>query len=290
MNDRTTQLRDRYFSCDGLKLHYVEWGNPDHDSLILVHGNRDHSRSWDFFVEALLAQTYHPLHIVALDLRGHGDSEWPPPERGYRHEDFLIDLKGLARHLEKDSFTLVGHSLGGSMAMLFAACFPAQVKKLVLIEATGPYARAETDVPELLARWLEGSGAETENSCYPTVAEAAKAIQKRFPQIPEAAAVHMVRFGSRNTDKGLAWKYDPRMRFHSFSSFSESQIKAFIQRIDCPTLLVYGGDGDFMKSPRASRIGFFKKGSFVEIPGSGHHVPHERPDELARIVRPFLIE
>ena len=174
--------------------------------------------------------------------------------------------------------------------MLFAACFPAQVKKLVLIEATGPYARGEKDVPELLARWLEDNGAETENSCYPTVAEAAKAIQTRFPQIPEAAAVHMVRFGTRNTDKGLAWKYDPRMRFHSFSSFSESQIKAFIQRINCPTLLVYGDDSDFMKSPRASRIGLFKNGTLVGIPGSGHHVPHEKPDELARVIYPFLRE
>ena len=176
------------------------------------------------------------------------------------------------------------------MAMLFAGCFPAKVKKLVLIEATGPYARAEKDIPELMARWLQVGREEIQNSCYATVEEAAGAIQSRFPRIPDKAAVHMARYGSRPTQKGLAWKYDPRLRFYSHSSFSESQIRAFIERIDCSTLLVYGGDGDFMKSSRASRTGLFRNGTLVEIPGSGHHVPHEKPEELVKIVGPFLFE
>ncbi|MEK6601871.1 MAG: alpha/beta hydrolase [Candidatus Binatota bacterium] len=286
----TEQPADRYFTFEGLRLHYAEWGDRAHETLILVHGNRDQSRSWDFFVAALSRQASRPLHIVGLDLRGHGDSGWSPPDRNYRHEDFLLDLAGLVRHLEKDSFTLVGHSLGGSMAMLFASCFPAQVGKLVLIEATGPYAREERDVPELLARWIEGHGAESQNPFYPTVGEAAKAIQERFPKIPDGAAFHMARHGTKAADKGRVWKYDPRMRFHSLSSFSENQIRAFIERIDSPTLLIYGGEGDFMKSPRASRTVLFKKGKVVEISGSGHHVPHEKPGELAEIVRPFLFE
>ena len=281
---------DRYFTSDGLKLHYAEWGDPGHDTLILVHGIRDQSCSWEFFVAALFAQAPQSFHIVVLDLRGHGDSDWSPPERGYRHEDFILDLAGLSRHLNKDSLTLIGHSLGGSMAMLFVGCFPTKVKKLALIEATGPYARAEKDIPELLARWLRVSGEEIQNFCYATVEEAAKAIQKRFPKIPDEAAVHMARYGTRSTQKGLVWKYDPRLRLPSYSSFSESQICAFIERIDCPTLLVYSSEGDWMKSARASRMGLFKNGTVVEIPGSGHHVPRERPEELAKIVYSFLFD
>lgn len=281
---------DRYFTSDGLKLHYAEWGEPGHDALILVHGIRDQSRSWDFFVGALLAQTDHPLHVVALDLRGHGDSQWSTPERGYRHEDFILDLAGLSRHLNKDSLTLIGHSLGGNMAMLFAGCFPAQVKQLVLIEAAGPYARADKDIPELLARWLQVDGEGSRNSCYATVEEAAGVIRNRFPNIPDEAALHMARYGTRPAQEGLVWKYDPRVRLPSFSSFSEGQVRAFIERIDCPTLLIYGGGGDFMKSPRASRMALFKNSDLVGLSGSGHHVPHEKPEELARVVRSFLIE
>ena len=286
----TGEPADRYFTSDGLKLHYVEWGNPDHDSLILVHGNRDQSRSWDFFVAALLAQASHPFHIVALDLRGHGDSDWLSPERGYRHEDFLLDLAGLARRLGKDSCALIGHSLGGSATVLFAGAFPTQVRKLIMIEATGPYARRDEQVPQLLAQWLEGSGEEAQNFFYPTVEEAAKAIQNRFPKIPDEAALHMARFGTRTTDQGLAWKYDPRLRFRSLSSFSENQVGAFIQRINCPALLICGGEGEFKRSPRVSRIGLFKNLRVVEISGAGHHVPHERPGELAKIVYPFLCD
>ena len=290
MNDRARQPVDRYFSCDGLMLHYAEWGDPAQDTLILVHSNRDHSRSWDFFVAALLAQASRPLHIVALDLRGHGDSGWAHPERGYRHEDFLVDLAGLVRHLGKESCALIGHSLGGSPAMLFAGVFPAQVRKLIMIESTGPYARSDEEVPRLLAQWLEGSGEKAQKSFYSTVAEAAKAIQNRFPKIPNEAAFHMARFGTRTTDEGLAWKYDPKLRFRPLSSFSENQVQAFIQRIDCPGLLICGSEGEFKRSPHLSRAGLFSNLRVVEMSGAGHHVPHEKPGELAEVIYLFLCD
>jgi pimeloyl-ACP methyl ester carboxylesterase len=282
--------RDRFFRSDGLKLHYVEWGDRAHETLVLVHGNRDQCRSWDFFVSELLAQGPLSSHVVALDLRGHGDSGWSPRGRGYQHEGFIRDLAGLLRHLKKDSAALIGHSLGGSMSLLFAGCFPARVRKLVLIEAVGPFARSDEDVPNLLARWVEEDGARAGKFFYPTLTEAARAVRKRFPLIPEAACDHMARYGTRGTDRGYLWKYDPRVRFPSYSTFSEGQVRAFIQRLNCPTLLIYGAEGDFMDSPRASRLGLFKKSQVVAIAGSGHHVPHERPDGLARAVFPFLRE
>ncbi|MFQ5684376.1 MAG: alpha/beta fold hydrolase [Candidatus Binatia bacterium] len=88
------------------------------------------------------------------------------PERSHRHEDFILDLASLVRHLGKDSVTLIGHSLGGSISMLFAGSFPTKVRKLVLIEAAGPHARSDDDAPELLARWVEGEASQAENSFY----------------------------------------------------------------------------------------------------------------------------
>lgn len=79
------------------------------------------------------------------------------------------------------------------------------------------------------------------------------------------------------------------LRLH-YAEWGDRAQETFIRRIDSPTLLIYGGEGDFMKSPRASRTALFKKGKVVEISGSGHHVPHEKPGELAEIVRPFLFE
>ncbi len=282
------QPEERYFVSDGIKLHYVEWGEPGDETLVLVHGNRDQCRSWDLFVAGLRSQGCRPGHVVALDLRGHGDSDWPSTQRHYQHEDFLYDLAAFVRHLGQKPFSLIGHSLGGSMSVVLAGCFPSSVKKLVLIEAVGPYARSDDDVPKLLARWLSADGIGADGSFYPTLEEAARAIQKRFPTMPDHAAMRMALYGMKSTERGFVWKYDPRMRFPSYSNFSEGQIRAFIERIECPTLLIYGESGDFMDSPRAARVPLFKNSRLVGIPGAGHHVPHERPSELAEVVCPFL--
>jgi pimeloyl-ACP methyl ester carboxylesterase len=118
--------------------------------------------------------------------------------------------------------------------------------------------------------------------------DAARAIQKRFPLIPDEASAHMVRHGTRATEEGFAWKYDSRVRVPSYTSFTESQVRAFIDRIRCPTLLIFGSDGGYMASPRFGRVGLFKNAKVVKIPGAGHHVPHEKPVELAEVISTFL--
>jgi pimeloyl-ACP methyl ester carboxylesterase len=127
--------RRRYFVHDGLKLHYWEWGDPNEETYVFVHGVRDQGRSWDHFLDALLNRGVPIKHAVALDLRGHGDSEWPASSRGYQHEDFLTDLAGLLKHLDKEPLTIIGHSLGGSMCLLYAGAFPEKVKRMSALES-----------------------------------------------------------------------------------------------------------------------------------------------------------
>ena len=287
MNDTSLQQpRDHYVESRGLRLHYVEWGDPQLETLLLVHGNRDQSRSWDFFVAEI--QKQGSFHIAALDLRGHGESEWNAPRQGYRHEDFLFDLCAVFRDIGKERVNLIGHSLGGSMATLFAGCFPDRLKNLLLVEAIGPYAKKDDEVPEIFARQVEGKEPELERTAHVDLEEAAAALKKRFPSIPYEVCVYMARFGTSETETGLVWKHDPRLRLHSLSSLSEEQIRAFIRRITCPTLIVYGSDSEFMKSARASRLNLFPAAHVVEVRGAAHHIPHERPAELAQIVSSFL--
>lgn len=280
--------KDCFFTSDGLTLHYTEWGDPAADTLVLIHGMRDHARSWDPFVDSLSARNVPFSHVVSLDLRGHGDSQWPAPGKGYQHEDFLFDLAGLLDHLEKNSVTVIAHSLGGSMAILYAGSFPRRIKKLVLVEAAGPHARTVGEVPDLLAERLDGKKRHHVSSSYPTVQAAAAAIKKRFPLIPSSACFQMASHGTKAQDGRVVWKYDPRLRYRSQSILSEEQIRAFIQRIDCPTLLIFGSESGFLKSPRGLRVPLFKNSGVVKIPGAGHHIPHERPGELAECVASFL--
>lgn len=282
------QPQDRYIESQGVRLHYAEWGDPKMETLLLVHGNRDQCRSWDFFVAEL--QKLHPFafHIVALDLRGHGESEWSAPRHSYRHEDFLLDLSAAFHCIGKEKIHLIGHSLGGSMVTLFGGCFPGRLKNLVLVEAIGPYSKKDDETPEILAERVEGKDLSLERTTHANLEEAAAAIKKKFPSIPDEVCTHMAKWGTSKNETGLVWKHDPRLRLHSLSSLSEGQIRAFIRRINCPTLIVYGSDSGFTKSPRASRLGLFATAIVVEVPGTGHHVPHERPVELAQMVSSFL--
>ncbi len=279
----------RHFVHDGLKMHYWEWGDPKEETYVFVHGVRDQGRSWDHFLEALLKRGVPIKHAVALDLRGHGDSEWPSTSRGYAHEDFLTDLAGLLKHLDKEPLTIIGHSLGGSMCLLYAGIFPEKVKRLVLLESLGPFARADDEVPNIMAERLKGRDYVEIPFPHETWEAAAKAIQKTFPLIPDKAALHMARHGTSYKGGRYRWKHDPILRYRTTTAMSEGQIEAFIRRLKCPILFVYGTESDFMKSVRGGRVKLFPNAKIVPIEGAGHHIPHEKPDELAEVVVPFLL-
>ena len=226
--------RRRYFVHDGLRMHYWEWGDPKEETYVFVHGIRDQGRSWDHFIDALLRRGVPIKHAVALDLRGHGESEWPGLSRGYQHEDFLTDLAGLLKHLDKHPVTIIGHSLGGSMCLLYAGTFPEKVKRMVLLESLGPFARADEEVPDIIAERLKGRDYVEIPFPHETLEAAAKAIQKTFPLIPDRAALHMAHHGTHTKGGRYRWKHDPILRYRTTTAMSEGQIEAFIQTAEVP--------------------------------------------------------
>ena len=121
-----------YFS-QRLRLHYVDWGNPDAPPMILIHGGRDHCRNWDWVAE----QFRDDYHIIAPDLRGHGDSQWMVGG-AYSQIDYVYDIAQLLRQKNMAPVTVVGHSLGGSISLLYTALHPENVNKLMAIEGMGP--------------------------------------------------------------------------------------------------------------------------------------------------------
>ncbi|MGZ8521384.1 MAG: alpha/beta fold hydrolase [Candidatus Binatia bacterium] len=284
------QPQRRHYVHDGLKMHYWEWGDPKEETYVFVHGVRDQGRSWDHFLDELISRGVPIKHAVALDLRGHGDSEWPSTSRGYAHEDFLTDLAGLLKHLDKDPVTIIGHSLGGSMCLLYAGTFPERVKRMVLLESLGPFARSDDEVPNIMAERLKGRDYVEIPFPHETLQAAAKAIQKTFPLIPDKAALHMAQHGTNTNGGRYRWKHDPILRYRTTTAMSEGQVEAFIRRLKCPILFVYGTESDFMKSVRGHRAQLFPNAKIVPIEGAGHHIPHEKPVELAAVVVPFLLQ
>src|SRR5262249_32084596 len=148
-----------YFYSDRLKLQFWDWGADGKPVMILVHGGLDHARNWDWVARALREH----YHVYALDLRGHGNSAWAPGAL-YSIAEHILDLSGLADIVKGFPVTIVGHSLGAAVTLLYAGVYPERVKKVIAIEGVGlPPTRRfqERPLPDRIRDWIEKTrGAE----------------------------------------------------------------------------------------------------------------------------------
>ena len=162
-----------YFS-QRLRLHYVDWGNPDAPPMILIHGGRDHCRNWDWVAE----QFRHDYHIIAPDLRGHGDSQWMVGG-AYSQIDYVYDIAQLLRQKQMSPVTIVGHSLGGSISLLYTALHPENVEKLVAIEGMGP-------PPSMIAERVNQPAEKRLHNWFSDLRKSSGRIVKRYPTLEDA--------------------------------------------------------------------------------------------------------
>src|SRR5438128_2160544 len=145
----TDEPESRYYWSQRLKLHYVVWGDEALPPLLLIHGNRDHARTWDQ-VAVRLKDDYC---VYAVDLRGHGDSAWSIGGQ-YSLPEFVLDIAMLGRELDRDPLTIIGHSLGGAVTLEYTGVFPQLVRKVVAIEGLGPRVAEPTPASMRMRQWI----------------------------------------------------------------------------------------------------------------------------------------
>jgi pimeloyl-ACP methyl ester carboxylesterase len=274
-----------------LRLHYVDWGNPDKPPLLLVHGGRDHCRNWDWVAEALRDD----YHVIAPDLRGHGDSEWM---KGgvYGMSEYVYDIAQLVHQLELAPLRIVGHSLGGAISLRYAGIYPENVTRLVAIEGLGwsPQRlaeRAKIAPQDRLADWIEEmrklSGRAPRR--YPTLADAFRRMQEENPHLSPEQARHLTVHGvNRNEDGTYSWKFDNYVRADRPTGLDVDDMHALWGRIACPTLLIRGTESWASDPEKDGRAGYFRNARVVNVEGAGHWAHHDRLDEFLRILRAFL--
>src|SRR5580693_6035037 len=159
----------------GVKLHYLDWGNEGAPLLLLVHGMRDHARSWDWTARALR----HAWHVIAPDLRGHGDSQWSP-DGAYISAYHTLDIADLIDTFGPEQFTFVAHSFGGNACSRYAAIFPDRVRKLVLVDALGPSGK-------VIERWTQSGPVGRTREWIEKSRRGARRAPRRFAAVDEAA-------------------------------------------------------------------------------------------------------
>ena len=258
---------------------------------MLVHGGRDHCRNWDWVARRLRKD----WHVIAPDLRGHGDSEWSK-SANYSMAGYVYDLAQLIHQLKLGPVTIVGHSLGGAITIRYAGIYPEHVKRLVAIEGLGrsPKSQAETatkSMAEKMREWIDSqrTAAGRLPRRYKSVEDAFARMQEQNTHLSAEQARHLTEHGvSQNEDGTFTWKFDNFVRVWLPYDMPQADIEALWRNVACPSLLVYGKES-WASDPRTDgRVAHFKDAHVVSLAGAGHWVHHDRLDTFMALVEPFL--
>jgi pimeloyl-ACP methyl ester carboxylesterase len=277
--------RARTIEANRLRHHLLEWSVRG-PTVLLLHGFLEHAHTWDRVAPRVADAGFR---VLALDWRGHGDSEWIGRGGYYHFADYAADLAGIVRAVGGRT-ALVGHSMGASAALGYAGTEPERVGALVCVDALGPPDTPAEMAPERFAAWiaaLERAGRRVRGDV--DVAAAAASLRQRFPELSADAARHLVEHGTRVDGEGRRWKFDPLHQTTSPQPYYVAQARAFWRRITCPVLYVEGGSSRLRLAEVdiAERLAVLRA-ERVTIAGAGHHPHLERPEETSAALVGFL--
>ncbi len=264
----------RFIRVNGLALHYLEWGESANPALILLHGGSAHAHWWDH-IAPTLARTHR---VLALDFRGHGESAWTHPP-AYEIADYVADLEGVITALELDAPVLMGHSLGGFVALCYATTVTVNRGVFVIVDI-GPRLR-----PSRTMRLLRSLPPPT----YSTEAD----VYTRFRLLPAEtwATPKLLRYIAQ-----YSVRPDHTGRFHLKSDRATMvrqpcDLEPQLTRIACPILFIRGQHSKTLSAERLAHLArACPQATGIEIPQAGHHVFLDQPATFLDTVTTFLHE
>ncbi len=253
--------------------------------VLALHGWLDNLESLSELIEKL-----EGFDVCAIDFPGHGESEHLPGNQPYHFFDLPLLLHEVIEKLEWKSCCILGHSMGGAAACLFAAAFPEKVERLALIEAlgplTGPANESTKRMKEFISRYTTLS--RKAEATYPSFDIMVK-LRLQVNQMAESSAKKILARNSRETEKGFMWKTDRRLTLPSGVRLTEDQVHDYLSSIECPVLLIKSSESLLTQLPGfESRVKSVKDIQVVEVPGH-HHVQTDSPNLLQPHIQHFLV-
>jgi len=269
-----SQPADRFIEVHGLRIHYLDWGSPDKPPLIMLHGIGRVAHTFDHIAPHFASK----YHVMAVDMRGHGDSSWDPKGE-YLVEDYVKDIEGMAEQLRLQNIVIWGNSTGGRVAQVFAALHPERTAA-VISEDVGP--ERPTQVADSVSRQLKQED-ETGWASEEALLAQLKTSNARTPEEILRAYAH---YGSRKRADGrIIWKRDPAIA----NGFVPTELWRFVRQIKSPIIYVVGGRSSIV--PAATQEELKKtlpQAQVVTIAGAGHYPSEENSAEFLAIVDKFL--
>jgi len=276
----------------GLRYHLRCWGDPRSPKLFLLHGWMDVSASFQFLVDALRGD----WRVIAPDWRGYGRTQWSGAD-SYWFPDYLGDLDELLRQLSPaEPATLVGHSMGGNVACLYAGVRADRVAKLVNLEGFGLRGNDPSQAPGRYAKWLDDLAEPPRFRDYASFEELASRLQQGNPRLERERALFLAEhWGGATPDGRVALRSDPAHKRVNPVLYRIEEAEACWRRVTAPMLWVEGADSQSLKWLRLDPAAHdARKRCFATlvartIPDAGHMLHHDQPERLASAIEEFLL-
>jgi pimeloyl-ACP methyl ester carboxylesterase len=278
-------------SARGLKFHVYRWPGQDPDPLVLLHGWGDTGETFQFLVDCLSVERT----CIAIDMRGFGRTQ--RPDDGYWFPDYLADLEALLDQLVPDApVDLIGHSMGGNIAMLYAGARPKRVRRLVTLEGFGLARTMPDQAPARYAQWLDEVKHGSEFAVYENIEQFVRVLARRNPRTPMDRLELIARSWSRQRGDGrIELRADPKHKRVNPVLYQRDQADACWRAIEAPLLFVLGDQSDLVKRmgdvlDEARLRELFRCGTFAVVKDAGHMLHHEQPEQVATLIEAFLEE
>jgi esterase len=270
----------KHIEINGLRLHYLDWGNCKNKQMMLLHGFMAHAHVWDEFS----VQFRDHFDVIAVDQRGHGESQWSK-EAAYSIDAHFTDFVRFVETVDLKDLILIGHSLGGRNALFYAACVPERVHRLILVDSRpGNSAESCDALMKLLLH-------------FPLQAESldqvAESIQRLYPYMLYKTAYYIAEYGYRKSENGrYIPKYDTQMSLQSENAdYTAENMWSLINNVSCPTLVVRGEQSPFLSREDAKKMcNVLPRAVLREIPHATHMPVQENPEVFNKVVLDFLSE
>jgi pimeloyl-ACP methyl ester carboxylesterase len=281
----------KFVDLRGLRYHVRRWGDPQAPRLFLLHGWMDVSASFQFLVDAFA----HEWCVLAPDWRGFGESARSPGS--YLFADYLADLEALLDRYSPDTgANLVGHSLGGNVACIYAGVRPHRVRCAVSLEGFGIQRAQPMEAPERYARWLDEQRNPLQFATYPSLERVVWRLKKNNPRLTDEKAAYLAReWSCPNADGGFALRADPGHKMKSPVLYRLEEAIACWRRVRAPVLWVEGDASPIRAWLKEDDAGFaarmqaFRDLRHEIVPGAGHMLHHDAPEAVAELVEAFAV-
>ena len=275
----------------GTEIQAHSWGPESGLPVILLHGWADCALSFQFMAD-LFDERYR---VIAFDWRGFGDSQWAA--NGYWFPDYLGDLDGVLDALvPTGDVILVGHSMGGNVAGLYAGVRPERVRKLVLLEGLGLRSADPTEAPGRYRLWLNQIKQPFERRYYGSLDELADRVRRRAPQIDigraRFVASHWAKLGC---DGRYELKMDPKHKCVNPVLYRRAEVSACWSATTAPALIITGSDSDLKQKPWFDEVvdefkACYRRCRFAEVGNAGHMLHLEQPADVVSLIVGFIEE